>query len=477
MTATPRLTATIIATALFMEQLDGTVLATALPTMAQSFGVDALHMSVALTAYLLSLAVFIPASGWVADRFGACRVFCAAMGLFTLGSILCGQAWSLPVLVVARIVQGLGGAMMTPVGRLVLLRSVPRKDLVSAMTWMLVPALVGPIIGPPVGGLFVTYLSWRWIFYINIPVGLLGIGLAARYIPNFREASVRRFDWVGLLLSGACLAGLTFGFELASRGALTVWQAAAVLGASLASGVLYWAHARRIAAPVLDLSLMRIPTFGLSVWAGSLTRITAGATPFLLPMMLQLGFGLSAASSGAITFVSAAGSMVMKAAAPPALRRFGYRATLVWNGLLATGVVMLCAAFRPSWPMAAIYAVLLAGGFFQSLQFTAYNTVAYADIPRERMSAATSFYTTFQMLMLSAGICVASASLATAVAFRHEQSPHLPDFSVAFLVVGVITLFAAPVIARLPREAGDDMAGRGTLTPRTVAPSRTGTAR
>jgi EmrB/QacA subfamily drug resistance transporter len=428
-----RLTALIIAAALFMEQLDGTVLATALPDMAKSFHVGPLHMNVALTSYLLSLAVFIPASGQAADRFGSRTIFRTAIALFTLGSMLCGQSGSLAMLVASRILQGIGGAMMLPVGRLILLRSVPKPDLISAMTWVLVPGMIGPVVGPPLGGFFVTYLSWQWIFYINVPLGVAAFLLSGRHIAQFHQPVRARFDGLGFLLSGLCLAGLMFGFELASRGVTSIRITCLVLAIGAASGILYIFRAPRVRHPILDLRLMRNRNFAISVWAGSLTRITGGALPFLLPMMMQLGFGLSAAQSGLITFSSAAGAMLMKAAAAPTLRRFGFRTTLACNGLLATILLMTASLFRPAWPLPAIYAVMFAGGFFQSLQFTAYNTVAYADIAPKRMSAATSFYTTFQQLMLSAGICAAAAILATSMRLHHHPHPELSDFSIAWL--------------------------------------------
>ncbi len=455
-----RATALIIAAALFMEQLDGTVLTTALPSMAQSFGTDPLHMSVALTSYLLSLAVFIPASGQAADRFGSRTVFRAAVGLFTLGSVLCGLATSLPMLVASRVLQGVGGAMMMPVGRLVLLRTVPRAELVRAMTWVLVPGLVGPVIGPPLGGFFVTYFSWRWIFYINVPIGLLGFVLAGTYIAELREAARARFDWLGFTLSGASLACLMFGFELASRGASSLPVTLGLLAMGFASGLLYVRYARTAENPILDLRLMRMPSFSVSVWAGSFTRITGGALPFLLPLMMQLGFGFSAVQSGLITFSSAAGAMLMKAAGLRILHRWGFRRTLMWNGLLSTLLLMSAALFRPGWPVWAIMGAMFTGGFFQSLQYTAYNTVAYAETPRERMSAATSFYTTFQQLMLSAGICMAAAVLAASIAVQHHAHAELSDFSVAWVVLGLITLVAMPISAKLSRTAGDDMSGR-----------------
>jgi EmrB/QacA subfamily drug resistance transporter len=454
-----RTVALIIASAMFMEQLDGTILATALPSMAESFDVSPLHMSVALTSYMLSLAVFIPASGAIADRYGSRNVFRSAILLFTIGSILCGLSGNLPLLVLSRLLQGMGGAMMVPVGRLVLLRSVPKSELVSAMSWLLVPALIGPVIGPPLGGFIVTWASWRWIFYINVPIGIAGMWLATKYVPDVRIAERQRFDWVGFVLSGISLSCLVFGLEMASRGGTAGSGSAGLILGGLIVGAVYVWHSRRVANPILDLSLMRFPTFRLSVIAGSLTRITAGSVPFLLPLMMQLGFGFSAAHSGVVTFVSALGAMLMKATAAPVLRMWGFRATLVWNGVLSMVCVGLCAAFRPDWPLWTIYTILLLSGFFQSLQFSAYNTVAYADIPSERFSSATSFYTTFQQLMLSVGICVAAAALHVSVTWNGHEHAQLPDFSVAFIVVTFVSLIAAPVCLLLPRNAGAEMSG------------------
>jgi EmrB/QacA subfamily drug resistance transporter len=446
----PRMTALIVASALFMEQLDGTVLATALPTMARSFDVDPLRMNVALTSYLLSLAVFIPASGKAADRFGSRTVFRGAIALFTIGSILCAQAPSLWFLVGARILQGIGGAMMVPVGRLVLLRSVSKADLVAAMAWLMIPATIGPIMGPPVGGFIVSYLDWRWIFYINVPIGLLGITLVTLFIEEVREPGRISLDLIGLFFSGIALSCLIFGLEMASRGVGSHWVAAGLVGVGIVSSLLYLRHARSHPQPVLDFRLMRIPTFRISVTSGTL---------FLLPMMLQIGFGMSAASSGLITFSSSVGSLAMRTVAPRLLRLWGFRNVLVWIGLVAVLLLMVSAAFRPSWPIVLIYAVLMVGGFFQSLQFIGYNTIAYADVPRPQMSAATSFYTTFQQLALTLGIATSAAVLAGSVAWHGHAQPQLIDFSTAFLAVGAIALFAPVQSLGLRRDAGAELSG------------------
>ncbi len=444
---------------MFMEQVDGTVLSTALPAMARSFGTDAVRLNVALTSYLLSLAVFIPASGKIADRFGSRTVFRAAIALFTVGSVLCGRANGLPFLVASRILQGIGGAMMVPVGRLVLLRTTPKADLVSAMAWLLVPATLGPVVGPPLGGFLVTYLSWRWIFDINVPIGLLGILLATLFIDEIKEPDAGPLDGIGMALSGAALACLMFGLEIAARGTGSGALAAVLVLAGVLAGALYWRHARRQRSPVLDFRLMRIPTFGISVLSGSLFRIAIGAVPFLLPLMLQLGFGMSAAASGAITFSSSAGSLLMRACAKPLLHRFGFRRVLVWNGALSMVLLGSYALFRPSWPLPAIYALLLVGGFFQSLQFTAYNTVAYADLAPSRMSAGTSFYSTFQQLSLSLGITISAAVLGGLVRLAGHARPSLDDFSIAFVAIAAIGLLASPAGLGLRPNAGEELSG------------------
>ncbi|MBU6498061.1 MAG: MFS transporter [Rhodospirillales bacterium] len=454
-----RLTALIVACALFMQNLDSTVISTALPTMARAFRADPTHMSVALTSYLLSLAVFIPASGWMADRYGTRTIFRAAIAIFTVGSVLCGLSFSLTTLVLARIFQGIGGAMMVPVGRLVLLRSVAKSELVAAMAWLTVPALIGPVIGPPLGGFIVTWFSWRWIFYINIPIGVLGVALVTWFVADVREPGGAPFDFRGLAMTGIGLACLMFGLETAGRGLVSPALTGAMIGAGLLACLAYWAHARRHAAPLLDFTLMRIPTFAVSVVSGSLFRTGVGAIPFLLPLMLQIGFGRTAAQSGLITFASSAGAILMKPAAMSALRRLGFRDTLVANGVLSALLLAGCAAFRPAWPVAFIYAVLLSGGFFRSLQFTAYNALAYADVPRERMSAATSLYSTIQQVSLTVGISGGAAALEIAMASSGHLQPMVGDFSVAFLVVAMVSLTGAPLALMMPRNAATEMSG------------------
>jgi EmrB/QacA subfamily drug resistance transporter len=437
--------------------------------MAKAFDVSPVTMNIVITSYLVSLAAFIPASGWVADRFGARSVFRAAIIVFTLASVLCSISNSLAMLIAARILQGMGGAMMVPVGRLLLLRRVGKADLVAAMSWLTMPALLGPVLGPPVGGFLVTTLSWHWIFDINIPIGIVGVILITVFIREDETVPAAHFDIVGQILAGIGMAGLIMGLSSFGRGALPPSAAVALTALGAVSAIGYGIHARRYAHPLLDVTLLRIPTFATSVVAGSMFRIGIGAMPFLLPLMLQLGFGLSPLRSGLITFVSAAGALTVKPIAKPLLRRFGFRAVLSLNAAISTAIVALTAAFRPDWPIVLIYLVLLVGGVFRSLQFTAYNTIAYADIPPPRMSQATSLYSTLQQLSLTMGVTLGAAALAVLGAIAGKPHPRLQDFSAAFLIVAAVMLPAAWLALRLPRSAGEEMSGHHE-SPRAAEP-------
>ena len=455
-----RLIATIVAVAFFMQNLDSTVVTTALPVMAKSFKVNPLYMSVAITSYLLSLSVFIPASGWVADRFGARQVFRLAIIVFTVGSILCGIAPDLLTLVGARIIQGMGGAMMMPVGRLLLLRSVSRAQIVSAMAWLTMPALIGPVLGPPLGGFIVSIASWRWVFFINVPMGIIGTVAVSLLIPDTREAGRGgHLDAVGIVLSGMAMALLMAGLETVGRGLVSlVWTIIAFGGGGLAC-VLYALHTRREVNPVLDFSLMRYKSFSTSLLSGALFRIAVGGMPFLLPLMLQLSFGLSPLESGFVTFSAAAGALLMKMATQPLLKRFGFRRVLTFNGVIAAFSIAVCAILRPSWPIWVMDIVLFITGFFRSLQFTAYNSLAYGEISRERMSAATTLYTTVQQLFLTLGVVIGAASLEVSSWVSGHSAPGQSDYIAAFVVLSVIALAAGPLCLRLPADAGAQLSG------------------
>jgi len=455
-----RIVPLIVAVALFMENMDSTVIATSLPAIAADIGTNPLALKLAVTSYLLSLAIFIPASGWTADRFGARTVFRAAIAVFVLGSIGCALSNSLTDFVVARIVQGMGGAMMTPVGRMVLVRTISKRELVGAMAWVTTPALIGPVLGPPVGGFITTYATWHWIFIINVPIGLLGIALATRYIPDVRAEQHTPFDLKGMVLAGLGIAGVAFGLSILGLNFLpwTVVVALVVGGAIFIAA--YLVHARHTKDPALDLTLFRIPTFRASVLGGFTFRLGIGALPFLLPLMLQVGFGKSPFQSGLITFASAMGAMGMKMAAVTFLRRFGFKTILVTNAIISAAFLATCAAFTEATPAAVMLGLLLVGGFFRSLQFTSINTIAYAEIEPARVSRATSLVSVGQQLSLSAGVAVGALAVELTVRFHGGGALAANDFPPAFLVVAAISALSALIFAQLAPDAGAELANR-----------------
>jgi EmrB/QacA subfamily drug resistance transporter len=450
----------IVGCALFMEMLDSTVISTALPAMAKELGEDPIKLNLAITSYLLSLAVFIPISGWMADRFGARTVFRAAIVIFTTGSVLCGASQSLPELVAARILQGFGGAMMVPVGRLIVLKTIAKSDLVTAMSYLTVPAVLGPVVGPPVGGFIVTYYSWRWIFFINVPIGFIGIMLVTWYIPNIREDEVFPLDFRGFLLTGLGLAGLVSGFESIGRGVIPASIIMCVMAAGGVCMALYILHARRIDNPIIDLGLMKIPTFLAATLGGGLFRMGIGALPFLLAMLLQVVFGLTPFASGMLTFTSAAGALFMKATATPIIRRLGFRSVLISNGVLSAFIMMSYALFRQTTPHFLIVLALLMGGFFRSLQFTALGTLAYADVPNSSMSGASTLSSMAQQLFLSLGVALGAMLLHISLGARGSGHLSVHDFTPAFVVMGVLAMLSSILFMQLEPHAGDEVSGR-----------------
>jgi EmrB/QacA subfamily drug resistance transporter len=455
-----RIVPLIIAVALFMENMDSTVIATSLPAIAADIGSNPLALKLAVTSYLFSLAVFIPASGWTADRFGARTVFRAAIGVFILGSIGCAMSGSLFDFVIARIVQGIGGAMMTPVGRVVLVRTIPKRELVNAMAWVTVPALIGPVIGPPIGGFITTYATWHWIFIINVPIGLIGIALATRFIPEVRAEKHDPFDTIGMVLAGLGIAGVAFGFSVLGLNFLPWWVVVALMGGGAIFIAAYLAHARRSEFPALDLTLFRIPTFRASVTGGFIFRIGIGALPFLLPLLLQVGFGMTPFQSGLITFAAAVGAMGMKMAAARLLRRFGFRTILIVNAFISAAFLAVCAAFTDHTPVSVIIALLLIGGFFRSLQFTSINTLAYADIDTSRVSRATSLVSVLQQLSISTGVAFGALCVELTLHYRGQGDLTAADFPPAFIIVAVVSLMSALIFARLSPDAGSELADR-----------------
>ncbi|HET8918850.1 MAG TPA: DHA2 family efflux MFS transporter permease subunit [Xanthobacteraceae bacterium] len=457
-----RIVPLIVATALFMENMDSTVISTSLPAIAQALGTNPLALKLAVTSYLLSLAICIPASGWTADRFGTRNVFRTAIGVFVLGSIGCAASHSLEEFVLARIVQGAGGAMMTPVGRLIMVRSIDKRRLVNAMSLVTIPALIGPICGPPLGGFITTYASWHWIFLINVPIGLVGIAMASRFIPNIRVERPDPFDYVGFLLSGCAIAGLAFGLSAMGLEFLPTSIVASLLCGGAISAVAYLIHAKRTPAPILDLNLFRLPTFRASIFGGFLFRLGIGALPFLLPLLLQIGFHLTPFESGLITFTTALGSMFMKAAVASVLHRYGYRKVLIYNALISSVFLTACASFVQGMPFAAMVAILLSGGFFRSLQFTSINTIAYAEIEPAKMSRATAMVAAAQQLSLSTGVAIGALVVELTLRLKHSTTMGINDFPPAFLFVGLLSASAVFIFMRLPHDAGAELAGRKT---------------
>ncbi len=466
MAAFPRIVPITIAAALLMENIDSGVIATSLPQIARDLGEDPVTLKLALTSYLLSLAVFIPISGWVADRFGARNVFRVAIIIFTVASIWCGYSNSLEHMVMARALQGVGGSMMIPVGRAILLRAIPREQIVNAMVYLTVPALVGPLIGPPLGGFITEYFDWRWIFWVNVPVGIIGVALATAFMPNVREDVRVPLDVLGFFLSGIGLSALIFGLTSFSGRLMSGAVAPAMAALGVVCLVAYYFHARRHPYPILKLDLLHIPTFRVSVLGGAMFRIGAGAIPFLLPLLLQLVFGFDPFASGSITFVSAVGAMSMKFVVQPILRRFGFRTILLWNSIIAALFVLVNGFFTATTPMWLLMTILLFGGFFRSLQFTSLNAVAYSDMPQADVSQASTLSSAIQQTSIAAGVAFAAFTLETVRDFRGDGVLVQQDFTIAFCLIAAVTAISVLVFRTMPADAGAAVSGHGGKYPR-----------
>ncbi|WP_420959615.1 DHA2 family efflux MFS transporter permease subunit [Brucella sp. IR073] len=446
----------VLAVALFMEQMDSSIISTSLPAIAADIGTSPIALKLAFTAYLVALAVFIPVSGWMADRFGAKNVFRAAIAVFVVGSVACAISNSLFAFVVSRFLQGMGGAMMTPVGRLVLVRSTPRHELVSAMAWLTIPALVGPLIGAPVGGFITTYFSWHWIFLINVPIGFLGIWFATRVLPDDTERSLRPLDWPGFFLSGIGMSAIIFGLSVVSMPYMPPIIGIVTIAIGFVSSILYVWHAKRTPNPLLDLSLFRNEVFKTAVIGGSIFRLGVGAMPFLLPMMFQIGFGLDPFQSGTVTFVIAVGAMTMKFGVNRIFTRFGFRRILIIGSLASAALMAVNGLFTPLTPYTLIMPLLLVSGIIRSLFFTGVNALAFAEIPDTQTSQATPITSVAQQISIALGVALAGVVLELSTAV-HGGPLQLEDFHIAFFVVAFASALSFFFFVRLAPDAGREL--------------------
>jgi EmrB/QacA subfamily drug resistance transporter len=451
-----RLLPWLVALAFFMESLDTTILNTAVPTIAQALGVVPLSMKSVLSSYTLSLAVFIPISGWVADRFGTRAVFSSAIGLFTLGSFLCGISNNIHLLVACRILQGCGGAMMVPVGRLTLVRTFARSELIRATTFVAIPGLIGPMLGPFVGGLIVGYFNWRVIFFINIPIGLLGLYLVYKHLPNYRQEQTSPLDILGLILFGSGIALLSYVLEVFGEHTLTTFEILGLLAISVALLAGYGLHAAKAEHPLLRMTLLRLRTFRVAVIGGFVTRIGIGGIPFLFPLLYQVGLGFSPVQSGLMMMPQALAAMSLKATMPGILARFGYKRVLVSNTVVLGVLIFLFATIGAQTPVLLIVAQVFTYGFFTSLQYTSMNTLVYSDVTDEEASSASTIASTFQQMSISFG--VASASLVTAFFIPDRFRSHPPELihgiHKAFWVLGALTILSTIVFRELKSDDG-----------------------
>jgi EmrB/QacA subfamily drug resistance transporter len=454
-----RLAPVAIASALFMEFIDSTALSTALPTLARGFHVDPVHLKLALTSYLLALAVVAPAGGWIADRFGAKRVFLTAMSVFLLGSIACGLSRSLTELVAARVLQGCGGAMMVPVGRLIIVGSTPKASLVSAMAWFTTPALVGPLIGPPLAGFVLGVADWPWIFFINIPVGLLGMLAVARFAPTLDRPHPGRFDTLGFVLVAVAISALVILAETTGMGLLPLVTELGLGAVLVVAGGFFLRHVNRVANPILDVKLLKYQTFRASLTGGTLVRLGVGATPFLTPLLLQVGLGWSPVKAAFITIAGGFGAMSARTVTRRVISTLGFRTVLLVSGVGAALLSALPGFFRASTPIWLMFLALYVTGIVRSTQFISANTIAYADIPPNEVTRASTLAAVVQQVGLSLG--VSFGALMLTIARGGGGGALTPDrFTVPFLMIGVSTLVAQPIYAALKKDAGSEISGR-----------------
>lgn len=455
--------ALLVAGAFFMEFLDGTVIATALPDMAKSFGVQAVDLNIGISAYLITLAVLIPASGWIADRFGARKVFTLALAIFTLASVLCGLATSVDQFVAMRVLQGMGGALMVPVGRLAVLRTTPKHLLITAIATLTWPALVAPIIGPPLGGFITSYANWRWIFFINVPLGLIAIVLALRIIPDISEETRRPFDTPGFIATSVAMVSLVCAMEMMGAQQVNTTLTLALVATGVVTLIYALRHFRRARWPMIRLDALQVPTFRVAMYGGSLFRASISAVPFLLPLLFQVGFGMDAFHSGLLVLAVFVGNLTIKPATTPLLRGLGFKKLLLINGALNVLALLACAFLTPQTPVWVIMLVLYLGGVFRSIQFTAISTLAFADVPSPQMSYANTLFSTATQLAVGLGITLGAIGIRIGELCSEmlglEALPGI-SFRLAFVAIALVCLLGMFDTLRLVKDAGSAVSSK-----------------
>ncbi|MDE1991767.1 MAG: MFS transporter [Rhizobiaceae bacterium] len=456
----------IVAATYFMESLDTTVIATALPQMARSFHVGPNEVSLGMTAYMLTLAVLIPVSGWIADRHGTRTVFASAVIIFTIASVLCGSAGSVFAFTAARVLQGMGGAMMVPVGRMIVARNTDRAHMLRAISTITWPAIIAPVVGPTVGGLITTYASWHWVFFLNVPFSVAAFAAIIVFVPNQPGQDVRRLDVKGFVLSSTSLVLLLYGMELAGRQDTSLTLAGGIMGAGIVVGLVAIRHLQKAIQPILNLAVFRVQTYKTSVWWGGFARAGIEAVPYLSPLLFQIGFGLSAFHSGLLLLVTASGNLGMKALTTPIMRRFGFRAVAIANGTVVALTILAFAWLSPSTPRPALFLVLFAYGLSRSLQLSTMTTLSYADISDDLKSSASTLWSTMQQMTTGLGIafgamCLRLANLVrTGGSLTGDPAFAVSDFQWAFVITALLTLLPTIAYWRLPHDAGHSIAKR-----------------
>jgi EmrB/QacA subfamily drug resistance transporter len=447
--------ALLVAGTFFMENLDATVITPAIPKMALSFAVPPVALNTGVSAYMLTLGIFIPVSGWLANRFGARKVFASAIALFTIASLMCALAPTLSSFVLVRILQGIGGAMMVPVGRLVVLRVTPKERLIQAIATLTWPALVAPVLGPPLGGWLSEHVSWRWIFWLNLPLGIIAFVVALMLVPRTANNRELRFDWTGFMLTGSALFCLLYVADLLGRTNIAWLDALGLSVAGLVLLVFVTRHLKRIAHPMVDLGALKIPTFAVTIWGGSLFRIGVSAVPFLVPVMFQIGFGYDAFKSGAVLMAVFAGNLAMKPMTTSILKRFGFRRVLIVNGLLNVTTIAACATIAAGMPLPLVCVILFLSGMTRSMQFTALNTVAFADIAQPAMAAANTLFSAAFQLAMGFGVALAAIAWRIGALVISPTVAPAGQFRIAFLVIAAISLVGVWDSLKLSSRAGE----------------------